>query len=648
GENYRMPELCAAVGIAQNLSRLDVLVSEGYLGGQFSGFELRDAIRQRFPGLRTVFTSRYDLTGYEAFFEQTAVLYEPLTAERLLSEVTGQTATTAVAVTVATVESSAQAVLPDDESDTGPPVLSPGTKLGSYAVKERLYAERDTETYLAVQQGVQREVALVLLRPELVSDAAVLARFRERERVKASIGHPRIAPLYEALQIDGHHFYTREMPNGRSVGELQATDEKLSEKLLVDIIAHVADAMHSATQRGHDYRMLSPRDVFIADENQASIVNVFRPAAETSRDYVADTKRLLMMLRTLADGPRARHTLDDLAKENLAWEGLRTRAGELQDQHRERSLLKRADAHEASDIQAAQAGSMPVWMIAASAAVVLVLLVGIFVRNAVSPPPPPPLLKQEMVHIAEGKFSYQKEKSPRRLNAFWIDKYEVTIGQYAEFLDALRADPKRARSYDHADQARKAPEKTGHEPEDWAPYLQAAHTAGFFNNQPITLNCPVVNVDWWDAYAFAKWKRCRLPTETEWERAARGAEGRLYPWGNVEQPAAANLGADFDRNGKGGQKDGFNFWAPADKMPLDVSADGVVGLVGNVEEWTSTLGNHPEIVDLMVPIVRGGHFGLTSNDNPCTRRLFAQSATDATRARGFRTASDNAPAASTP
>jgi formylglycine-generating enzyme required for sulfatase activity/CheY-like chemotaxis protein len=638
----------AAVAIAQQLSQLDVLVTEGWLDGDFNGFDLRDAVRQRFPVVRTVFTSRYDLSRYEAEIGGCPILYDPVEETRLLEAVAGVRPAAAPAPAPVLVEDATAAVgsavmvqVVDEEE--APPVLAAGTLLGSYEIKERLYAEPDTETYLAVQQNIGRKVALVLLKPELVSDPEEIEKFKERERVKAGIEHPRIAPLYEALEIGPHLFYTREMPHGRTVEELQNASVKFGEKILVDIIANVCDAMSHATLRGHLYRMLTARDVFVDDEHQASIVNLFRPPGGRSRDLVADVKKFILMLRTITEGPKARHLMDELAKEGRDWEGMRRRAGELQEEFREHSLLRRADTKEAQDIQAShQKSPLPVWAYIVSFIVVIALVTGIVWRNLSMPPPPPLPLKEIMVLIKGGDFIYQKGEK-RTLPAFWMDKNEVTIGQYTEFLDALAIDKANARQYDHPDQPKN---KKSHQPDGWADYLNAARTAGFFNSQPININCPVARVDWWDAYAYAKWRGNRLPTEEEWERAARGVDGRKYPWGNDPRPAAANLGADYDEKGRGGRTDGFNFWAPVDKMPLDVTAEGVVGLAGNVEEWTGSSGTHPDYPDLQVPIIRGGSFASTSyDDSLLSIRTFSQSPKDASYARGFRTVRESEPPA---
>ena len=115
------------------------------------------------------------------------------------------------------------------------------------------------------------------------------------------------------------------------------------------------------------------------------------------------------------------------------------------------------------------------------------------------------------------------------LPAFWIDQYEVTIGQYAQFLDALKA-----ASDGRRPQVRGAQYPPGHSHENiqWNNLYDVAKSGGRYNGAPVDLDCPAVFVDWFDAYAYAKWKGHRLPTEQEWEKAARGTDGRAFPWGN--------------------------------------------------------------------------------------------------------------------
>jgi formylglycine-generating enzyme required for sulfatase activity len=109
------------------------------------------------------------------------------------------------------------------------------------------------------------------------------------------------------------------------------------------------------------------------------------------------------------------------------------------------------------------------------------------------------------------------------------------------------------------------------------------------------------------------------------------------------------LGDDYQASGKGGGKDGYNFWAPAGRKTDDISPYGVCDLAGNVAEWTSGEHQgdfwtaHPDYPDLRVPVARGGHFALKSSRELLTTRFFAESASEATLARGFRTVSDQPP-----
>ncbi|HKO30688.1 MAG TPA: SUMF1/EgtB/PvdO family nonheme iron enzyme [Nitrospiraceae bacterium] len=133
------------------------------------------------------------------------------------------------------------------------------------------------------------------------------------------------------------------------------------------------------------------------------------------------------------------------------------------------------------------------------------------------------------------------------LNAFYMDKYEVTVGQYAKYLEATDME----------------------EPPDWA-----------IMNQPQHQKRPVVNVDWEDAVMHCKWAGKRLPTEAEWEKAARGSDGRIYPWGNE---APTRLHANY------GRKEWNNHLAlvPVGSFEEGKSPYGIYDMAGNAWEWVS-------------------------------------------------------------
>lgn len=135
------------------------------------------------------------------------------------------------------------------------------------------------------------------------------------------------------------------------------------------------------------------------------------------------------------------------------------------------------------------------------------------------------------------------------VKSFYIDKYEVTNGQYMEFLL-----------------------DTGHrKPKFWDnPNLNAQSQ-------------PVVGVNWEDAESYANWAGKRLPTDIEWEKAARGIDGRLYPWGNEYNTSFGN----FDDNGNmDGKLDGYALQtASIGTYPNGVSPFGIHDMAGNVWEW---------------------------------------------------------------
>jgi serine/threonine protein kinase/formylglycine-generating enzyme required for sulfatase activity len=133
------------------------------------------------------------------------------------------------------------------------------------------------------------------------------------------------------------------------------------------------------------------------------------------------------------------------------------------------------------------------------------------------------------------------------INPFFLDRAEITNEQYQKFIDSAgyNAPP--------SWQGNRFPEGSG--------------------------QLPVTDVTWEDATAFAKWAGKRLPTEEEWEFAARGPEGRIYPWGNEWIEGAANVAATE------GEKKQVS---PVGQFPSGASPFGILDLSGNVWEWTSS------------------------------------------------------------
>lgn len=615
----------AAAWIAK-AEALDVLVTEAIFDAGHTGFALRDAARARFPHMRVLFTTRFDLSGFEAQIAGSKVLKDgPYAPEKLVQRVQSLLAA------------------PVDSSEP-PPVMVPGTVLGSYQVLDRLYIENEAETYRAVQVSVQRPVALVLLKPAYLNKPEVVAKFKERIRVKASLTFARIAPLYEAGEANGWLFYTREIPRGRTLEEIEESGDRLSERRVTEVLHGITEAMEHATSRGYHHRSLAPRDIYIDGEHQASITNIFRQATTASRDARADVKALLLMLRTVANEGKARGMLETLQNGQHDWSSLLDALDEIRDAMREHSIVKKIEA----ETLPAVTSERPWWLWVL--AILTLIIVAVFgaLTNGVLPAggkPPATSTAVAWQSIPAGPFEYQKNERIT-LPGFWMRKTEVTIAQYAEFLTELKKGP--AHRFDHPDQPKT---KDSHTPPKWAAYLAAAQNGTAFNGEALSLDMPVTQVDWFDAYAFAKWRGERLPTEHEWEKAARGEKGLRYPWGREPRSSAANLGDDYttSTNAKGGQVDGFNLSARVTRVTQDISPYGVQDMAGNVQEWTASetkdaaWPSHPEFPDVRVPVARGGHYGLKSSDQLLTARLFPESALETAPARGFRTVRDQAP-----
>lgn len=129
------------------------------------------------------------------------------------------------------------------------------------------------------------------------------------------------------------------------------------------------------------------------------------------------------------------------------------------------------------------------------------------------------------------------------LDAFYIDRYEVTNRLYGTFMEATGA----------------------HAPVHWEDERV---------NAP---DQPVVGVRWYDARAYCAWAGKRLPTEAEWEKAARGSDGRRYPWGDEWGGGRAHVGQDYRKSSAKP--------APVGAYDKGQSPYGVYGMAGNVWEW---------------------------------------------------------------
>jgi serine/threonine-protein kinase len=192
---------------------------------------------------------------------------------------------------------------------------------------------------------------------------------------------------------------------------------------------------------------------------------------------------------------------------------------------------------------------------------------------------------------------------PRRvawLEGFLIGRFEVTRGEYAEFLEASGADQHVPRELD----GRPLWSRDASGRWRWAASALLAE-----EERP---RMPVGSISWRDAAAFAAWRAqrdgrpIRLPTEPEWEHAARGADGREFPWGEAFDPGfCASPGAMVARYGP----EGRGWLPPVGTFELDRSPFGVCDLSGSVFEWTATRYSETDEAEDALRVMRGGSAG---------------------------------------
>lgn len=586
---------------AASLEELEVLLfSASFSKGR--GKELRDALRAQFPGLQT----------------------------GLITEEDGQTVPPQkVAEWLAEFESKTSV-------DAEGPVI-----LGDYELMEKRRTTPTTDTFRAVQRSVNREVVLERLKPELCRDKAAVRAFRGMVRARANVSCPWIAAVYEAQETDDALFYTRELVRGITLDELAASRAHITPEEALHLLRAAGEAMTWLQEKNLPRTELKRQHLYHGHDGAPRIANIaaadVQPVDEPAEiramaaglmrvvDFNARSAResshVLGLMK--ASGPHALTTWKAVLREVSA--GL----------HR---LTEARSSSLAGDSDSARPRRRKSRAVLFGAAALTVLAGGLVIAwYSRKPNPAKPRNLAAMVEVNAGEFTFG-DGHRLTLPGFWIDSHEVTIGQYAEFLTAIAGI--NDKKFDHADQPK---EKTGHEPKDWADIHAAARAGSTWRSCPISLHCPVFNVDWWDAYAFAAWKGRRLPSEQEWEKAARGTNGRRWPWGSEADPKRANTGADYaEQPGGGGKIDGFTWWCEVDAKPEDVSPWNVYGMAGNVAEWTDTRAPHPDLPDETVPVYRGGDF-YQDAQSPLTTQRLAKSAAYAQPFLGFRTASSNPP-----
>ncbi len=175
----------------------------------------------------------------------------------------------------------------------------------------------------------------------------------------------------------------------------------------------------------------------------------------------------------------------------------------------------------------------------------------------------PPATPVDMVKIPKGLFLYGDKKTHETIDHdYWIDKYPVTNEKYRAFIEAGGYENQR---YWSSDGWQWKTKKNVTSPKYWN------------DSTGNKVDHPVVGVSYYEAEAFAKWSGKRLPTEQEWEKAARGENGHQYPWGE-----------EFDKTRCNSADSDIEHTTPVTQYPDGISLYGCFDVAGNVWEWCAS------------------------------------------------------------
>jgi formylglycine-generating enzyme required for sulfatase activity/tRNA A-37 threonylcarbamoyl transferase component Bud32 len=536
-----------------------------------------------------------------------------------------------------------------------------------YAVEGQLGAGGFAVVYLVRDLHLKRKLAVKVLSPDVIASHSVLERFRREAETIARLSHPHIVPLHFIGQKDDLVYLVMEAIDGGSLADRLEREGQLPIDESARIFGEVASALAHAHKRGVVHRDIKPQNVLLDAESGRALVTDFgiartaeggsltatgmvvgtpaylSPEQVTGEpsDHRADIYALGVMMYQMLAGrpPFTGATPTAVLMKRLAGppEPLRSLRPDVPE-----PLAEVVDAclatdpkerlQNAGDIVRSMTGHSPVSgghttatrirvakqnvksrlpMLALAAAIALGAGIAAFLlatrrdgSGAASAPRAP--IDTGMILIAAGAYTIGSDSAAEvsrpahkvRLGAFGIGQREVTVGDYEALV------------------------LTGRAVAPWS----GARPDG---------NLPVTGVSWSEATGYCGWRHPnggRLPTEEEWEAAARGTEGRLFPWGNAWDPAAANT-AGARRNSP----------AFAGSYARGNTPDGISDLIGNVWEWTSSpfkaYGDSAPATSGFY-VIRGGAFNTLDRLATNVFRAYAQPSTsrgDLT-ATGFRCA----------
>ncbi len=485
-----------------------------------------------------------------------------------------------------------------------------------YEIERELGRGGFAVVYLVRDLRLKRPLAVKVLNPELIASQTALDRSHLEAQTVARLSHPHIVPLH-FVGGEGDFFYiAMSFVDGASLADQLEREGKLSVQDTIRILTEIADALGFAHTHGVVHRDVKPDNVLLDGETGRSLLTDFgiarsslsaakltatglaigTPAYMSPEQLAGDevdhrtdlyalgamgyqmltgavpfaegSSPMAIMAKRLSEAPEPVASLRPDMPEPLVEVVMRCLAIEPDDRFESAAEVVRVLKGEAptsgSYVTAAvrtappRTASRRTWIGLAGGVVVIgaALLSFSVLRTTATPDepvapqlPPARAIPDGMVLVPGGTYTIGRDdghewSGPAHtavVDTFAIERTEVTVAGYKRYVEAtLAAEP-------------------------WA-------------SEPDSL-LPVTRVMWAEANAYCGWAYDggRLPTEEEWEAAARGADGTMYPWGAEPEAGRANT-LSAGRSGP----------APVGSFPQSASAVGAEDLIGNVWEWTSS------------------------------------------------------------
>ena len=490
--------------------------------------------------------------------------------------------------------------------------------------------------YLGHQPAIHRDVMITLGYPDPSPEE--ISYFLETASAQARLSHPSIYSIYESGEENGRSFVAQEPVLVPTLFALQTKKIVLPARMIARLLHTMVSVLGYLKQSGLPHHPIGPHDVTFAQNGVVKVINV---GCTESLDQLPESEEMARFANILL--PFVPSQFSDFDPELLGLLAAMQRGQTNLEQVREVSAsidLKLAPVKEVpkrkQTIEAEKAvlyARKKFWILTGVGTVLFAIFSIFLVLKIIYfffPVPGKPFKNQ--LEIPAGKVLVGKKEI--EVPRFFMDEYETTVGQYEKFLKENEGKDIKALLPPGSNLTLK-----DLLPLEWDKVMGSIKSRKSYLGTTFTKDCPVLNVTFDGAYAYAKWRGKRLPTELEWLRAASGDEQLPYPWGKDPEIKYANTGSDVNpvQGTAAGSIDGFRGPSPVDDILRDVSPFRVGNMAGNVSEWV--VGS-PEIGPIKADnqVFKGGNF-----DQPkliLNQQRFFVPARNTLNFLGFRCASD--------